>query len=85
MLGTPILGTDTPGLAQHVSHRQTGYLVDQPARMEDVIKGIEYIRANFRKLSMNARKYYEELFCEANWARHYEWLLELLGKGNRTS
>ena len=74
--GTPIIARNLPGLAQHIQHEQTGYLISAEPTVAEVETAAIYCRENLDRLSHNARITFEELFAEKNWPRHHEWLLK---------
>ena len=75
---TPIIARDIPGLAQHVKHRESGYLVPFNCAPENLIRAMEFVKTNFPELSKNARKSYEKIWAGCNWDRYYGSLMEVL-------
>jgi glycosyltransferase involved in cell wall biosynthesis len=75
MYGTPVVTSNVGGLPEFVHHKETGYLVDLNAKIEEWVKGINYIIENFPKMSRECRKYFEENFSGKNWEKYLEKLL----------
>ena len=75
MYGTPVVSSNTGGLPEFVIHKETGYLLDVNARAEEWIKGINYVRENFPRLSKNCRKYFVENFSGRNWHKYLDLIL----------
>jgi len=75
MYGTPIVSSNVGGLPEFVHHKETGYLVDLSAKIEEWIEGINYIRENLPTMSRNCRKYFEENFSGKNWEKYLNELL----------
>jgi glycosyltransferase involved in cell wall biosynthesis len=75
---TPVIARDIPGLRQHVRHQHDGYLVPADCSPVHLLEAMEYVQAHFARLSENARQSYEGTWSEANWDRHYGWLMQLL-------
>ncbi|MFZ5908143.1 MAG: glycosyltransferase [Nitrospirota bacterium] len=82
---TPVIARDIPGLAQHVWHEKTGYIVPHACSPEDILHGMEYVRNNFSALSENARRSYDDIWAEGNWDKYYQWLIDLLNPNSSTS
>jgi len=74
--GTPIIARNLPGLAQHIRHKENGYLVPYEATPQDLWEAICYVRNNLAHLSHNARASFERTFSEHNWSRYYAWLVD---------
>lgn len=72
--GTPIIARNLPGIAQHVHHRENGYLVPLEATPEQLLEAVHYVRENLPRLSRGAREAFEETFSYRNWERYYRWL-----------
>lgn len=70
MYGTPVVSSDTGGLAEFVSHKKTGYLVDKDARIEEWIEGIDFIRKNLSRMTTHCRNYFVENFSGGNWKKY---------------
>jgi glycosyltransferase involved in cell wall biosynthesis len=81
---TPVIARDIPGLRQHVRHEHNGYLVPGDCGPVHLVAALEYVKANFARLSANARRSYEETWSERNWDTHYGWLMQLL-EGHATA
>jgi len=77
---TPIIARDIPGLRQHVTHKENGYVVIPPCRAKDLVEAMEFVTTNFPLLSTNARKSYEETWAERNFEKYYGWLIKILQK-----
>lgn len=80
--GTPIIASNLPGFAQHIRHKENGYLVPCEATAEQLIQAINYVRKNLPHLSCNARASFEATFASKNWERYYEWLGSRLSAAN---
>lgn len=78
---TPVIGTDIPGLRQHISHKNDGYLVPNDCGMQDLVAAMEYVKGDFERMSGNARRRYEDVWSPSNWGRYYGWLVEEMGDG----
>ena len=68
--GVPVLGFAFGGQPEIVVHKQHGYLA-RPGDYDDLLKGLEYIRAHHKYLSFSAR---EHVLEEFNWElmmQHY--------------
>jgi glycosyltransferase involved in cell wall biosynthesis len=74
MNGTPVIVRDIPGLTQHVKHGFNGYIVPFACTFLDLVKAMEYIINNYEKLSLNARKSYENLWADNNFIKYYFWI-----------
>lgn len=70
MYGTPVVSSNVGGLPEVVKHRKTGYLVEAKAKAAQWIKGINYVRNNFSRLSRHCRKYFVEHHSEKNWRKY---------------
>jgi glycosyltransferase involved in cell wall biosynthesis len=81
---TPVIARDIPGLRQHVRHEHNGYLVPADCGPGHLVEAMEYVRANFARLSTNARRSYEEIWSERNWDKYYDWLMRML-EGHATA
>lgn len=77
MHGIPVLATNINGLNEFVKHKETGYLVDKNARIEEWIRGIHYIQININTLSKNCRKQFEENFSESNWPKYFNEVFKI--------
>jgi len=75
---TPVIVRDIPGLTQHVSHKNNGYVIPYNSDPEAVMEAMGHIIENFDFLSENARKSYLETWSENNWDRYYGWLIDSL-------
>ena len=75
MYGTPVISSDTGGLPEFVSHKETGYLLDKDAPIEEWVEGIRYIRENFSLISINCRKYFVYNFSGQNWKKYLNDIL----------
>jgi len=75
MYGTPIISSNTGGLAEFVSHKETGYLLDINAKAEEWIEGINYVRRNFSRMSTNCRNYFVKNFSGKNWKKYLDEIL----------
>lgn len=82
MNGTPVLVSSVKGLVEDVIPNQTGVIVHSNPRMEDLLEGVKFIRANIETMSGHCRQLFLDKFSEANWSRYYGWLLDQL-KGKR--
>jgi glycosyltransferase involved in cell wall biosynthesis len=72
MYGTPVLSTDVGGLKEAIIHLNTGFLLNNNSTTEDWIRGISYIKENFKYLSINCRNYFLNNFSEINWSKYFE-------------
>jgi glycosyltransferase involved in cell wall biosynthesis len=68
--GTPVIGSNIPGLKQFVIPGKTGCLVDLDAPIELWADRLSYISENFEKLSNNCKEYYDTNFAERNWEKY---------------
>jgi glycosyltransferase involved in cell wall biosynthesis len=75
MYGTPVVSSNVGGLPEFVSHKETGYLLDVDAEVDEWIEGISYVQKNFERLSKNCREYFVENFSERNWGSYLDDLL----------
>lgn len=75
MYGTPVVSSDVGGLSEFVAHKETGYLLDQNAKIEEWVKGIRYVQRNFSKMSVNCRNCFAENFSGKNWEKYLGDLL----------
>jgi len=80
MYGTPVISSNTGGLPEFVRHKETGYLLDCEADVEDWVEGVLYVRQNFSRLSNNSRKYFEDNFSGKNWKKYLNLLNCRLGE-----
>lgn len=78
MNGTPVLASSVKGLVEDVIPNQTGVVVHPSPRMEDLLEGVKFIRANIETMSGHCRQLFLDKFSEANWPRYYGWLLDQL-------
>jgi glycosyltransferase involved in cell wall biosynthesis len=78
MNATPVIVRDLPGFTQHVKHAHDGYVVTDPCSPAEIMKGMMFVKQHFDELSRHARKSYEEIWAEHNWARYYQWLIDIL-------
>ncbi len=74
-VGTPIIARNLAGFSQHVTHKQTGYLLPDTFTVEQLIDGIGYIRQHIDVMSSQARHVFETTFGVNNWTRYYGWAL----------
>ena len=70
MYGTPVVSSDTGGLPEFVSHKNTGYLVKKDAGIEKWIQGIDFVRKNLPRMTAICRNYFVEHFSGENWRKH---------------
>lgn len=75
MYGTPVVSANTGGLAEFVSHKETGYLLHADAETEEWIEGINYIQNNLSVMSKNCRNYFVENFSGENWKKYLDDIL----------
>jgi len=75
MYGTPVVSSDTGGLSEFVSHKNTGYLVEKDAKVEAWIEGMDFVRKNFSRMTMRCRDYFVENFSGENWRKYLDDLL----------
>jgi len=75
MYGTPVVSSDIGGLPEFIFHRETGYLLDVNAKVEEWFEGINYVRKNFPRLSRNCRRYFVENFSGKNWKKYLNDIL----------
>lgn len=68
--GTPVIASDIPGLRQFVLQGKTGCLVDLEAPLKEWVDAIQFISDNFKELSRNCNRYYDEQFSEHNWSKY---------------
>lgn len=72
--GTPIVARDLPGLRQHISHKENGFLLCPRHTTEDLYQAVEYVRLHYVRMSRSALLAYRETFAEDNWPTWYGWL-----------
>jgi glycosyltransferase involved in cell wall biosynthesis len=72
---TPVIVRGIPGLIQDVIHEENGYILPKRFSMDDVVRSMDYVKNNFRKMSINARKSYEKIWAASNFEKYYGWLL----------
>lgn len=72
MYGTPVISTNVGGLPEVVLHSKTGYLVDKNSKVEEWIKGINFIIDHLPEMSKNCRRYFVENFSETNWPKYFK-------------
>jgi len=72
MYGTPVLSTNIGGLKESITHKETGYLLDVDSSVEEWIEGINFIKKNFKEMSVNCRKYFTDNFSETNWPKYFD-------------
>jgi glycosyltransferase involved in cell wall biosynthesis len=77
---TPIIARDIIGLKQHITHGENGYIAPFNCTPENLIDGMDFVKARFIELSKNARKSYEDVWAEWNFDKYYDWLIKLLNK-----
>jgi len=75
MYGTPVVSSKIGGLPEFVSHKKTGYLLDNDASIDEWIEGINYIKENFLYISTNCRKYFIDNFSGKNWQKYINDIL----------
>jgi len=76
MYGTPVVSSNVGGLPEFVKQGETGYLVDKDAPAEKWVDGIALVRKNFRKLSINCRRFFVENFSGKNWKKYLDAVLK---------
>lgn len=74
--GTPIIARNLPGFAQHVQHKQNGFLLPVDPSPAQLLDAVCYIQDNFASLSRSARATFAAIFSEKNWPQYYRWLIE---------
>lgn len=73
--GVPVLGFSFGGQPEVVVHKQHGYLA-KPGDYDDLLKGLEYIRAHHKYLSFSARQHVLEEFTWELMMQQYVKLYE---------
>jgi glycosyltransferase involved in cell wall biosynthesis len=76
--GVPVLGFGWGGTADIVEHKHTGYLA-RPGDIDDLMRGLDYIRAHRLELSVNARAHASNYTWErviGQYAQLYHQLAE---------
>lgn len=80
--GVPVLGFAFGGQPEVVVHKQHGYLA-KPGDYDDLLKGLEYIRAHHKYLSFSARQHVLEEFTWELMMQQYVRLYETVHQEKR--
>jgi len=68
---TPVIVRNIEGLTQHVKHRNTGYIVNDPIKLDELIAAINHIKLNIRDYKKNIQCEYKKYWSPNNWERFY--------------
>ncbi len=73
--GTPVICTSDSGAKEQVSISDAGYIIEGGLTTEAIRKAQSELRANFEKLSENARHSIQTTFSIGNWGSQLEKIL----------
>lgn len=78
MYGTPILSSNVGGLPEFVHHKETGYIVDINAPVEEWIEGIRYISAHLPSMSVACRQFFVGEYSNSKWQESFDEIFRIL-------
>jgi len=73
--GTPIIARNLPGFSQHIGHKVEGYLLPYDFSVKEFYDAVIYIKNHFENISLSCEEKFYKLFCEDNWDKYYDWLI----------
>lgn len=74
MYGVPVIATNIGGLKEVIDHERTGFLVNENAKLEEWMAGIDFVKKNMTELSARCRSHFVEEFSEVNWKKYLDEL-----------